>query len=182
MKKPAWHTPVEANAAAKRQRIYSRNSIKEARGEGIRRNKIKIRPRDPKHLYKKAYHTELHINGAVLKVVTRSHLVKFLGVSNNTIQSWYNQGVFGEPFMVDRSAHGHEVQYWLIRQMACFLRVLNDILKHGYLFIKWSNFPDQVESIHRGMEHYGNLAAKRLDKPIELIDNVDKFGVMFIDE
>lgn len=160
----------------------SRAYVKRAKGETTKRYVIKIKPRSPTLLYKPQYHRELNINGVVLKVVTRRHLSKLLGVTYETINKWHKQGVFSDPIFIEKDSKGRATQYWLIKQMSCFLYVLNSILREGYLYIQWSNFPEQVESIHKGMNHYADRAIKRLDNNELMADTTDKFGVEFIED
>jgi hypothetical protein len=106
--------PVPENARVRRvitREYVRRNSDTETR------YKVKIKPRDPVLLRRSTHHTELFINGVRLKVVTRQQLAKFLDVSYNTIQTWYKQGVFGEPFLMDKDPQGFDRPYWLVSQM-----------------------------------------------------------------
>lgn len=176
-----WYTPTKIKTS-RITREDNRRNKSVARGEPTKRYKIKIKPRNPKVLYRAKYHSEITVNGVRLKVVTRYQLASFLGVRYATVQAWYNRGIFGEPIYTDTDHHGRERQYWLVKQMMCFIVVLNDILRAGYLSIPWDRFPEQVESIHKGFDHYADLAFKRLANVAKTSDDKkDKFGVEFID-
>jgi hypothetical protein len=170
--------PVPENARVRRvitREYVRRNSDTETR------YKVKIKPRDPVLLRRSTHHTELFINGVRLKVVTRQQLAKFLDVSYNTIQTWYKQGVFGEPFLMDKDPQGFDRPYWLVSQMVCFIRVLNEILRQGYLAIQWSRFEEQVLAIHDGFDRHAKMMSKRLDKNEELGNTTSRFGVELLD-
>jgi len=180
MADPKWYTKVKP-PRSRLVRFNGRERDSLIRETSANPYKKKITQRKPSDLHDSRYNTLVIVNGMQVKLVSRYQLAKFLGVRYNTVTSWYLAGVFGDPFMVKVDKNGRECQYWLVKQMMCFIRVLNDLLQAGYLNFDWSRLPEAVEVIHNGFDHYADLFGNKLDQLDTPDKNITRFGIEFLE-
>ncbi len=169
-----WFKPTKTGRSKSERHRRARQYVK--KGSTTSRTSLKLRP--PNHVFFKTYARWIHINGIGVKVCTRNAIANFFDVANTTVYRWDAHGLLPEPFYHIPARGAGMAPVYLASQVLVLRRVLEDLVKQGYVTIPWSRLPDHVAMLKDGYEQAANRAYRKFEASEE-IEKPDRFGVVF---
>ena len=115
------------------------------------RNRKPPKTRPPNFIFHNKYSYAFFLDGYKAKVTTKYRIAKFLDVPRVTVARWEKAGIFPEPLMVQERGNS-VVNVYLAAQIRCFIMVVNQLVRHGYVTIPWGSLTEHLEMLQQGYD------------------------------